>query len=297
MLHKSKISTVLVLLCMSSAVVFAKTPAIIAHRGGTGDGPENTEYVIQKSINNGADAVWVTLQLSKDNVIILYRPSDLSTLTSLTGTVSSRTFSELQHADAAYTWSSPDYPLRGRGISIPSLQEVLKKWPKTFFFLDIKSPDASPQTFASVLADTLQSINGLDRVRVYSTDSRYLDALPSDIPRFESRDLTRKMLVNVTMAHDCTVTSQKTDPVWYGFEYRREVQVTEKFTLGEGVSKSFLTWNRAAFNCFKKNPHNKVILFGINTAEDYRQATSLGADGVLVDSPEKLKTITDHQGN
>lgn len=294
MLHKSKIFTVSVLLCVSSAVVLAKTPAIIAHRGGTGDGPENTEYVIQKSINNGADAVWVTLQLSKDNVIVLYRPSDLSTLTSLTGTVSSRTFSELQHADAAYTWSSPDYPLRGKGIVIPSLQEVLKKWPKTFFFLDIKSPDASPQTFASVLADTLHSINGLDRVRVYSTNSRYLDALPADIPRFESRDLTRNILANVTMAHDCTITSQNIEPVWYGFEYRREVQVTEKYTLGEGTSKSFLTWGREAFNCFKKNPQNKVILFGINTAEDYQKATSLGADGILVDSPEKLKASTDH---
>lgn len=295
MLHKSKIFTASVLLCASCATVFAKTPAIIAHRGGTGDNPENTEYAINKSINNGANAVWVTLQLSKDNVIVLYRPSDLSTLTNLTGTVSSHTASELNHADAAYNWSPSDYPLRGKGITVPSLQEVLKKWPKTFFFLDIKSPDASPQTFASVLADTLQKSNGLGRVRVYSTDSRYLDALPTDIPRFESRDLTRSTLVNVAMNHDCKIASHKSAPVWYGFEYRREVQVTEKFTLGEGVSKSFLTWDREAFNCFKKDPRNKVILFGINTAEDYRQAKTLGADGVLVDSPEKFKSITGHR--
>lgn len=295
MLHNSKMFAASVLLCMSSVAALAKAPAIIAHRGGTADGPENTEYVIQKSINNGADAIWVTLQLSKDNVIVLYRPSDLATLSSLTGRVSSRTLSELQHTDAAYHWSPPDYPLRGKGISVPALQEVLKKWPTAFFFLDIKSPDASPQTFARVLADTLHKSNGLGRIRVYSTDSRYLEALPADIPRFESRDLTRNILANITMDHHCTVAAQQTAPVWYGFEYRREVQVTEKFTLGEGVSKSFLTWDREALQCVKQNPHNKVVLFGINTAEDYRQATALGADAVLVDSPEKFNAITGRQ--
>lgn len=290
MLHSSKALTASILLCASSAV-FAKNPMIIAHRGGTGDGPENTEYVIQKSINNHADAIWVTLQLSKDNVIVLYRPSDLSTLTNLTGMVSSHTASELNNADAAYLWSPPDYPLKGKGVVVPSLQDILKKWPKTFFYLDIKSPDASPQTFATVLASTLEKNNSLNRVRVYSTDTRYLDALPANIPRFESRDLTRNMLANITMAHECPVKSEKTAPEWYGFEYRREVQVTEKFTLGEGVSKSFLTWDKEAFNCFKKDPRNKVILFGINNDKDYSQAKLLGADGVLVDSPEKFKTI------
>lgn len=297
MLHRSKALVASILLSAFPAAVLAQTPAIIAHRGGTGDGPENTAYVIQKSINNGADAIWVTLQLSKDNVIVLYRPSDLSTLTSLTGKVSSRTFSELKNADAAYVYSPPDYPFRGKDITVPSLQEVLKKWPTTFFYLDIKSPDASPQKFSAALADMLHKTNSLDRVRVYSTNSQYLDALPTDIPRFESRDLTRTMLANVTMNHKCSMGSQGNKSAWYGFEYRREVEVTEKFTLGEGISKSFLTWDSEAFGCFRKNNTNKVILFGINNAGDYREAKTLGADGVLVDSPAKFKRIIANDDN
>ena len=127
---------------------------------------------------------------------------------------------------------------------------------------------------------------------MYSTNDQYLDALPADIPRFESRDLTRTMLANITMNHECSIDSQNNKPAWYGFEYRREVQVMEKFTLGEGISKSFLTWDDEAFKCFRKNKDNKVILFGINNVADYQQAKSLGADGVLVDSPAKFKLIT-----
>ncbi|WP_274517998.1 glycerophosphodiester phosphodiesterase family protein, partial [Yersinia pestis] len=56
-------------------------PQIIAHRAGTADAPENTFPAISKALANGADAIWITLQLSKDNIPVLYRPSDLKELT------------------------------------------------------------------------------------------------------------------------------------------------------------------------------------------------------------------------
>jgi len=284
------------LLLSVSASVWAAPPEIIAHRGGTGDGPENTEYVINKSIKNNADAIWITIQLTKDNVIVLYRPSDLSVLTNLKGPVSAYTAQQLKNADAAYLYSPPIYPLRGQHIGIPALNDILKKWPKTFFYLDIKSPDASAPQFSRVLQDTLQKNNAVGRVRVYSTDAKYLAALPDNIPKFESRDMTRAALVNITMNHTCTVLPQKDRGQWYGFEFDRKVQVAEKFTLGIGVTDTHVKWDKEAFRCFKENKNNKVILFGINTLEDYQQARTLGADGVLVDSPEKFKNMARRSG-
>lgn len=276
-------------LAFASAAAFAREPLIIAHRGGAGDGPENTEYTIRKSIDNNVDAVWITLQLSKDNHIVLYRPSDLTSLTNLTGSVSSYTFNELKTADAAYRWAPPDYPLRGKGITIPELPDILKQWPDTFFFLDIKSPDAEPQHFARILGDILQKYHHLSRVRVYSTDEKYLNALPADIPRFESRDLTRAMLANITMNHRCLTEAPAKKNQWFGFELSREVQVVEKFTLGTGVSNAVLKWDDEAIRCFRGRGDNKVVLFGINNQQDYLRAKELGADGVLIDSPETFR--------
>ena len=64
---------------------------IIAHRGGTADAPENTEIAIKTALSNQADAIWITVQLSKDNVPVLYRPSDLKSLTNGQGAISTFT--------------------------------------------------------------------------------------------------------------------------------------------------------------------------------------------------------------
>lgn len=52
-------------------------PLIVAHRGGTADFPENTLPAIDNALRNNVDMLWLTVQLSKDDVPVLYRPADL----------------------------------------------------------------------------------------------------------------------------------------------------------------------------------------------------------------------------
>lgn len=263
-MHKQMISAAL-LLC--SATLAHASPSIIAHRGGTGDAPENTIVAISQSLKNNADAIWITVQMSKDGVIVLYRPSDLKSLTNLQGPISSHTAAQLSKADAGYFFEQPSYPFRHKGIGIPTLEQVLKKWPSTFFYIDIKSPDADPNKLAQALEAVLQKTNSLTRTRVYSTDEKYIDALPSDIAKFVSRDKTRTILANVTMSHQCDINKNETQERWYGLELKRDVEVIEKYTLGEGRSKSRLEWDEEAMRCFRS------------------------ADGVLVNSPANFNKI------
>jgi glycerophosphoryl diester phosphodiesterase len=53
------------------------SPQIIAHRGGTADAPENTLPAIKLALQNQAQAIWITVQLSRDGVPVLYRPRRL----------------------------------------------------------------------------------------------------------------------------------------------------------------------------------------------------------------------------
>lgn len=55
------ILTALGLLIASSACA---APQLIAHRGGTGDAPENTLPAIKLALENKAEAIWITVQLS-----------------------------------------------------------------------------------------------------------------------------------------------------------------------------------------------------------------------------------------
>lgn len=274
---------------------FAGSPEIIAHRGGTADAPENTLVAIQTALDNGADAVWVTVQESKDGVIVLYRPSDLKSLTDMSGPVSAYTASELAGTDAGWAFShdkGQNHPFRGKGIGIPRLDAVLQAFPKTKFYIDIKSPDANPEQLGKALLATLEASQSLDRTRVYSTDTKYLQALPSAVRRFEARDDTRTLLANVTMAHQCDLTADNSAPRWHGLELAREVEVVEKYTLGEGISKAELTWDKEAMDCFRSKGAAHIILFGINSLDDYHKAVALGADGVMVNSPKEAKSFS-----
>ncbi|WP_080431918.1 glycerophosphodiester phosphodiesterase family protein [Burkholderia ubonensis] len=263
-------------------------PAIVAHRGGTADAPENTIYAIKNALQNSADAIWVTVQLSSDGVPVLYRPTDLKTLTNGSGPISSFSAFQLGKLDAAYYFDPKDgYPLRGRGIGIPTLESVLKEFPNTFFYLDIKSPDADPNKMAANLKQILENTGALQRIRIYSTEAKYTEAAQA-MPHFETRDETRTALANVTMAHSCQLSPKLGS--WYGYELRRDVQLTETTTLGVSPpSASQLVWNREAANCFIGTAKGNVLLIGINSADDYATAAALGSVAVLVDSPAQAR--------
>ncbi|MBE4967030.1 glycerophosphodiester phosphodiesterase family protein [Enterobacter cloacae complex sp. P24RS] len=277
--------SLLFLACAASA-----HPEIVAHRGGTADAPENTLPAIKLALENKADIVWITVQLSRDGVPVLYRPADLKALTSLQGKVSQFTAEELAKADASVKWKDKGLAKDMLNTSVPTLKSVLTAWPDTRFFIDIKSPDADPATMGSKLLNVLKETNSLNRVRVYSTEDRYMAALPVEIPRFVTRSETRTRLATVSLSHECLPPSQKMDDYWYGLELNRKVEVVEKFTLGEGVSPATLTWDKESVDCFRSQGNAHLIFIGVNSEEDYQKAKTLGAEGVLVGSPAKAKS-------
>lgn len=91
------------------------------------------------------------------------------------------------------------------------------------------------------------------------------------------------------MAHQCDVKPDNRQPRWYGLELKREVEVVEKYTLGEGRSKAFLTWDKESMDCFRSQGPAHIILFGVNSPQEYQQALALGADGVMVNSRPRRK--------
>jgi glycerophosphoryl diester phosphodiesterase len=72
---------------------------------------------------------------------------------------------------------------------------------------------------------------------------------------------------------------------------KRDVEVVEKYTLGEARSKATLEWDKEAMDCFRSQGEAHIILIGINDQADYQQAKTLGADGVLVNSPADFTKI------
>ncbi len=274
---------------------FSPTPDIVAHRAGTKDAPENTHLAIDMALKNKVDAVWISTQPAINYQFVLYRPSDLNALTEMEGKISSYTAEQLRTLNAATKFNQK----RGTAYKtseafIPTLAETLLRYPKTQFYIDLKSPDADPTLQAEAILTLLHETNAFSRTRFYSTNENFINALKaasSRINLFESRDETRRVLANSLMAQTCSIDRSNEPSLtpktrWYGFELRRKVEVVERYTLGEARSTATLVWDKSAIDCFRAQNNAYIILFGVNTIEDYQLAKELGADAVMVDSPQ-----------
>lgn len=102
---------------------------VIGHRGASAEAPENTLESFALAIAQGADALEMDVHLSADGVPVVIHDPDLRRTTDRAGLVARLTVAELQAADAGARWS-PDggrtFPWRGRGVRVPTLDEVVR---------------------------------------------------------------------------------------------------------------------------------------------------------------------------
>ncbi|MDN0086688.1 glycerophosphodiester phosphodiesterase family protein [Yersinia nurmii] len=267
-------------------------PLIVAHRGGTADLPENTTKAIQHALEHQADIIWISVQLSSDNIPVLFRSKNLNATTDGEGTVAELTLEDLNTLDAGYKFESEgEYKFRGLGIKIPTLASVLNKFPTTKFFIDIKDQTKDYDRVAQYISAVITDSNAADRTRVYSTKHRFFKALGPEIKTFAPRSHTRKTLANVLMADNCRVDDrmEAQKPEYHAFELRAPVSVVETLTLGKGQSAATMVWNQKVTHCFKRNSLSKLMLIGVNSQSDYNLAKELQADFVMVDSPQQAE--------
>lgn len=271
-------------------------PLVIAHRGGTGDAPENTLAAIRLALANHADAIWLTVQLSRDGVPVLYRPADLAALTDARGPVAEKTAAELARVNAGWQFAFADgeHPYRRTPATIPTLADALAAIaPNVPVILDMKALPAAPQ--ARAVAQVLDAANAWPRVTIYSTEADYQRAFAAwpQARVFEARDATRTRLVTMALAQRCEAPPPA--GAWTAFEWRRELDVAEHYTLGEAHSKvpGAQLWSARAVQCFRTQPNVHIVAIGVNSEADYRAAACAGVDAVLADSPQRMASVRD----
>ncbi|MCF3102286.1 glycerophosphodiester phosphodiesterase [Streptomyces roseoverticillatus] len=270
-------------------------PLVIAHRAGTSDAPENTLEAVEQSLKAGVDGEWLSVQATRDDVPVLYRPADLSALTDGSGAVADKDLSELATLNAGYQFKDATgaYPYRTRPVRIPTLAAALDAVPANKqVYLDLKQAPA--RHVVDAVVRVLDAKKAWGRVKLYSTDAE-ITALLAKVDGAqvaESRDATRQRLAEIALEHTCKSTPPAGS--WAGFELKRQMVLQEKFTLGTGESPvTAQLWTREAVACFRSaSRRTPIMMLGVNTQADLRTATRLGATAVLVDSPRHMVPST-----
>ena len=145
-------------------------PLFFAHRGGSALRPENTLLAFSHGLSIGADALELDIQMTRDGEIVVIHDPTVDRTTDGTGPVAGFCLEELGRLDAGYLFTTDrgeSYPFRGKGYGIPTLREVLEKFPQVRLNIDLKQTSPERERRLWLL---IEEYEAQERVLVASGD-------------------------------------------------------------------------------------------------------------------------------
>jgi glycerophosphoryl diester phosphodiesterase len=203
-----------VLLLASAATATAQNPWLgdpvlnMAHQGGEDEFPSNTMYAFRKAVRAGADMLELDVHATADGQLIVMHDWTVDRTTDGTGYVTDLTLEQVRRLDAAHDFvpgrnaveglPARRYPLRGvrtgdrrppRGFTrsdfrVPTLAEVMRRFPRTPINIEIKGRDDDEAQFlrnAELLAAMLDGTRRRDLI-VVSFNQRAVDRFHELVP-------------------------------------------------------------------------------------------------------------------
>jgi glycerophosphoryl diester phosphodiesterase len=106
-------------------------PLVIAHASSNYFGPGNTIEMMRAAVAAGADVVDADVRVTADGVLVASHDDVIVRPTGESAAIATSKVSELQNIDAAAHWAGPTntFPLRGKGVRMPTIEEILIAFP------------------------------------------------------------------------------------------------------------------------------------------------------------------------
>jgi glycerophosphoryl diester phosphodiesterase len=248
-------------------------PIIYAHRGGAALRPENTIEAFDHGLAVGADGLEFDVHLTKDDEVVIHHDDTLERTTSGRGRVVDFTQVELARVDAGCSFNDGNgaYPFRGRGICVPTLREVLRRYPAARLIIELK---VGGSRLAERVVDEVRDANAVDRVAIGSFFSNALHAVRRYDPAIATgaaREETRWALYRSWIGMSIGATPF------------REFQVPEWSGLTPIVTRRFVAAAHRAGVAVK--------VWTVNDPDAMRRLVSIGVDGLITDRPDLARTI------
>jgi glycerophosphoryl diester phosphodiesterase len=145
-------------------------PLRFGHRGSNLLWPQNTMVAFQWAMDLGLRYLETDIHATRDGRVVTFHDDRLDRLTDGRGLVWDRDWEDLRRLDAAYHFAPErGHPLRGTGVGIPLLEEVLATVPECLLNLDLKQAGIE-----DLLAAELRRLGAEERVLVGSFHDRRL---------------------------------------------------------------------------------------------------------------------------
>lgn len=250
--------------------------AVIAHRGASGNFPENTIAAIHAGVEAGADMVEIDVHLSKDGKAIIIHDATLERTTSGSGRVDEMTFAELRLLDAG-SWFDGQFSAE----RLPTLDQALEAVKgKAVLLIELKNGDNA--LYEGLVAETLAAIErhqAQDWVIVQSFDQPYLLEAYALNPNLQYHQLVENELKPSEVVQGVPrFAKQDPNEVFAAINpYYRALTADKVAQLHTGGYKTFT--------------------YTVNEEKDMRQLISYGVDGIITNYPKRLVALKERLNN
>lgn len=256
-------------------------PRIFAHRGSGGNAPENTLVSFEKAIEDGADILEMDVHATRDGHIAVMHDEMLERTTDGAGPVSSVTLAELKRLDAGYRFSPDDgktHPYRGKGIRVPTLQEVAERFPRTPFNIEIKQ---SEPRIEHAVFELLKKVGHAEMTLLAAEKDflieriRSLNAgLPTNFCGSEVLEFLQRLNQNNWRDYTPPGSALQIPEMYYDVPVLTRDSLKAAHRLGI-----------------------EVHVWTVNEEADMRRLLKMGVDGIMTDYPERLTRMVRKMGS
>jgi glycerophosphoryl diester phosphodiesterase len=257
--------------CTPSSFVRAK-PLVIAHASSTYFGPANTIVAMREALKAGADALDADIRITADGVLVAAHDDALRSTTGVNASVSTLTYAELRKLDVARSWKNPKgkYALRGKGVTIPTIKQILLAFPDRRMSLEFKVTGGEQS-----LCDLLRQLKRTNDVWVGSAGDAAVDRFKPLCPEVVTT-VTDAMVPIMQAARANNRDWCATVPIGQPPFYR---------SGGSWLTKESVQWS---------HDHGlATFTWTVDDPDDLALVKRVGADGVYTGRPDLARKIFD----
>jgi len=245
---------------------------VIAHRGFSGRYPENTMLAFEQAAALPIDAIELDVHSTRDAKIVVIHDPTLDRTTDRNGRVLDFTWDAIKKVDAGFLFDpekTGDYPYRGKGIVIPLLEDVFRRFPEMKFIIEIKQ----------VMPAIEESVYRL--IRKYRMEDKVIVASEHNEPLLRFRNIDSVVATSVS-AEEAQELHQSFRMRLANFYRTRgdAVQIPEAYQGTRVVTPAFI---RAV-----KRKGLALHIWTVNEVEDMQRLMLWGVDGIITDFPDRL---------
>jgi len=260
-----KVTTILLILLHT--IMIQAEPYIVAHRGASGDAPENTLPAFRLAWEQHADAIEGDFHFTKDQKIICIHDKDTKKVAGVRHMVKDLNLQQLRKLDLGRGM----FGKNGKGIHLPTFSEILEVLPEgKKFFVEVKSDAALvPTMLREIQASGLKD----EQITVISFNEDVIKAVKEQAPRFKAMWLSGLKKDRDGLMEPSIETVLKT---------LKEIKA-DGFS-SKGVS--FLDGNY--INAIKSKGYQYHV-WTIDDAAEARRFADLGVDSITTNYPAKIR--------